>query len=146
MLDIDALANCLVCVQQASTATMLSQAFGVVPPDLPPSLASPAAASCQKSIGGRVSKGVQKTQKILARCELENIGAAAPVDCAAAHAAELAAIGAGADGAAARCDDTTGLQSCLFQVGADPTCLGDTAIAVGTGLAGVTFGVVEYTA
>lgn len=141
VINIDALADCLMCTQEASTATMLSQAFGVLPPDLPPSVPAPAAASCQKSIGGAVSKGVQKAQKVLARCELENIGAAAPVVCASAHAAELTAIGAKVDGVAARCADSSGLQSCVFQMGADPTCLGDTSVSLGTALAGVTFGV-----
>ena len=141
VINIDALADCLVCTQEASTQTMLTQAFGVAPPDLPASVPSAAAASCQKSIGNAVSKGVQKAQKLLARCELENIGAAAPVVCTSTHAAELTAIGAKADGVAARCADTGGLQSCVFQVDADPTCLGDTSVALGTALVSVTFGV-----
>jgi hypothetical protein len=141
MTNIDVMVDCLVCTQEASTSTMLSEAFGVAPPDLPPSLASPAAASCQKSIGSAVSKGVQKVQKILSRCELANIGAAAPVVCTTAHAADLAAVGARADTAATRCQDTTGLQSCAFEMMADPTCLGDTAVTLGTSIVGATFGV-----
>jgi hypothetical protein len=141
VLNIDALVDCLVCTQEASTQTMLTEAFGVAPPDLPASVPSSTAANCQKSIGSAVSKGVQKTQKLLAACELENIGAGAPVVCTSAHGAELAEIGAKIDGVATRCADSTGLQSCVFQMGADPTCLGDTAVSLGTGIVGVTFGV-----
>lgn len=141
VLNIDGLANCLVCTQQAATASMLDEGFGVVPPDLPSAAPSPAAAACQKSIAGALSKGVQKTHKLLARCELANVGAGAPVDCAATNAAALASYGAQIDGTPARCADTTDLQSCVFQMGADPSCLGDAAVSLGTGLAGVTFGV-----
>lgn len=137
--NIDALADCLVCTQEAATATMLGAAFGVVSPDLPPALASPAAASCQKRIANAIAKGVQKVQKTLARCAVGNIGAALPVDCSAEHAAALAAAGAKVDDAATRCSDTTGLQSCVFQSGG-PTCLGDTAVALGTTLVEVNFG------
>jgi hypothetical protein len=139
--NIDGLVDCLVCTQEASTATLLTEGFGVMPPDLPPSVPSSAAASCQKSIGSAMSKGVQKVQKILARCELENIGAASAVVCVSAHGAELTEIGAGVDSAAARCADTSGLQSCVFQMGADPTCLGDTAVSLGSAIVGLTFGV-----
>lgn len=140
--NIDALTDCLVCTQEATTAAMLDAAFGVVPPDLPASLASPVAASCQKSIANAVVKGVQKVQKTLARCAAGNLGAAEPADCAAVHAAELAAVAATVDGAATRCADTSGLQSCVFQGGA-ATCLGDAAVNAGRALVDVTFGPFE---
>ncbi len=140
--NIDALTECLVCTQEASTAALLDAAFGVVPPDLPAGLASGAAASCQKSIATAVTKGVQKVQKTLARCAADNVGAAVPVDCSAVHAASLASTAAKVDGMAARCKDTTGVQACVFQDGG-PTCLGDAAVTLGATLVDATFGPAE---
>ena len=73
-------------------------------------------------------------QKLLGRCELANITAATPADCAATTAADVTALRARVDAHPQRCSDTAGLAGCLFGVGADPGCLGTTATTLGTTL------------
>lgn len=135
------LADCLVCTQAAVNDAMLSATYGVTPPDLPPAVSSLQARSCQKSIAKAMTKGILGVQKTLARCEWDNITAGAPVDCQATHAAALAKIGDDVAGAALKCKDSTGLQSCAFAPMSDETCLVDPAIAGGISLVGVSFGV-----
>lgn len=137
--NIGGLADCLVCVQEASTDTLLAATYGTLPPDLP-AAAPLLAASCQKGLATAMSKGVQKAQKALAACMLANITAVTPVDCAAAHAGALTAIDLAIAKAAARCKDDTGLQSCLHQPSPDPACLADAAENAVRALIQVSFG------
>jgi hypothetical protein len=132
-------ASCLVCREDAARDEMLRDGVGTAPPDSPPNVAGTAAANrCEKQIASRLAKGISSVQKILGRCELANVTAGSPVDCAATNAAAIAAIQAQVDEAANRCTDSTGLLGCLYEGGL-PTCLGDSANAIGSTLVGATF-------
>lgn len=54
------------------------------------------------------------------------------VDCMTDQASALAKGAAQVDARAARCTDTTGMLGCLFTPGADPHCLGQSAVTIGT--------------
>ncbi|MGH7790661.1 MAG: hypothetical protein ACRERC_27620 [Candidatus Binatia bacterium] len=133
-------ADCLVCTQDASTAAMLDAATGVSPPDMPASLASSGAQACAKSITTAVGKGITKTQKALARCELDNITSMAPVVCTTQLASELADIEAKVTQSVTRCADTTDVGACVFDLMPDPDCLADAASSIGTNLVDLSFG------
>lgn len=132
-----ALANCLVCRQDEVTRDALAASTGVTPPDLP-SATGAASAACGRRLVDALAKGVNGVQKALGRCELGNITASTPVDCAAVTAADVAALRGRLDAQPQRCDDTTGLTGCLFGVGADPSCLGTTAATLGSTLVDTT--------
>jgi hypothetical protein len=135
--NMSALADCLVCRQEEATSTALGASIGATPPDLPIAVGGEPAA-CGHGLIDALAKGVVGVQKLLGRCEVGNITAAAPVDCAATTAADVAALRARVDAQPQRCGDTTGLSGCLFEVGADPTCLGTTANTLGTTLVDAT--------
>ncbi len=138
--DITSFADCLVCRQEEASAAMLTAATGVTPPDLPESAPNAQAVSCQRILAKGVAKGIVKMQKELAACELANITAAVPVVCSTALASDLSALAAQVDQGPDRCKDSSGLQSCVYQMGADPTCLGDAATAIASDLVETTFG------
>jgi hypothetical protein len=92
-------------------------------------------------------RGTEKIQRALGGCELDNVTAAMPVDCAVDEAAMLQSnqdrINAGID----RCSDTTGMLGCLFPEDPmeipDPSCMGDAALSIGSDLVDATFGLEE---
>lgn len=131
--NMSALADCLVCRQDEVTNAALTAGTGATPPDLPVAVSTEPAA-CGRRLVDALAKGIGGVQKVLGRCDLSNITAASPVDCAATTAADVAALRARADAQPQRCGDTTGLVGCLFGVGADPACLGTTAATLGTTL------------
>lgn len=135
------IADCLVCQQEAAMSAMLSATMGVTPPDLPTPAASSLAAKCQKQLNKGLEKGITKIHKILAACELENITATTPVDCEVANAAEIAKIQEKAISRFDKCKDTTGLEGCPFEVGADASCLGDASLTIADDLVDTTFGI-----
>jgi len=61
-------------------------------------------------------------------------------DCATDQASALAKAAAQVDARAGRCSDTTGMLGCLFTPGADPHCLGQSAVTIGTSLVDTVFG------
>ncbi len=132
-------ASCLVCREDAARDDMLRDGLGTAPPDSPSNLAATSAANrCEKQLASRLAKGISSVQKVLGRCELANVTAGSPVDCAAANAAAIAGIQAQVNEAADRCTDSTGLLGCLFEGGL-PTCLGDSAATIGSTLVDATF-------
>jgi hypothetical protein len=137
--DFGDLADCLVCRQEEETREMLLAAFGAAPPDLPPSVVAGSAAKCAGKIVKALQKGIGRTQKLLGACEHDNVTAEAPVDCEVELAPDLLAIADDVDASLAGCKDTTGLAGCYAGAG-DPTCLGDAAVAIGTTLVDVAFG------
>ncbi len=140
---IAALADCLVCRQDEAVGAMLSASLGTAPPDLPPNLLVGGAASCQKQLLRAVRKGIEDTQESLGGCELANITAGTPVDCATDQAASIQAIQTRVDGRIERCSDTTGMLGCLFpppMETPDPSCLGDATVAIGSDLVDAAFG------
>jgi hypothetical protein len=135
------LADCFACRQEEATNALLVAALGAAPPDLPPQVVESDAAKCANDLLKGLQKGVAKVQKLLGRCELENVAAATPVDCSAELADELAGVRADVDARLAKCRDTTGLAGCYADPKTgSPTCLGDAAVAIGSGLVDVTFG------
>lgn len=134
-------ADCLHCRADVSTADGLAASFGVRPPDLPNAIVSKLAAACQKKVIKGMRKAVGKIHRTLSRCAYDNILAAVPVDCAAVTAAAVAAEQARVNAIPTRCADTTGLLGCPFDAMPSETCLGDAALAFGSGLAGQTFGI-----
>lgn len=133
-------ADCLVCQQEAAAAAMLSASLGAAPPDVPARAVASGTAVCQQRLAKGTAKAITDTHATLARCELANLNAGEPADCAAVNAAELAAIADAVNGQIDRCKETAGLQGCLGMEDADPSCLGDAAVSAGTKLAGATFG------
>jgi len=128
-------ADCLVCRGDEAVEGLLDNALGTAPPDLPSNvLADPVVQSCQKKVLSSAQKGVFSTQKILAPCEVANITAVTPVDCAATFAAELGQTSAKVNEAVTKCDDTTGMLGCLFDPMPDPACLGTAAESIGSTL------------
>jgi hypothetical protein len=135
-----ALVDCLECRQSEATGAMLGAAVGTTPPDLPLNTAgSTAAGVCQKKLLGGIQKGIDKIEKMLGRCEVDNITAATPVECASALAADIATAQAKVDARLNACNDTAGLLGCLFET-PDPTCLGDAALAIGADVIDAVFG------
>jgi hypothetical protein len=132
--------DCLVCRQDEARDDMLRDGIGTAPPDVPPNtVGNNNAYKCEKQITSRLAKGIGLVQKILGRCELNNV-TSTPIDCAATHASEIQGVQAQVDEALARCTDSTGLLGCLFE-GGGPTCLGDAAESIGAALVDVTFGI-----
>jgi hypothetical protein len=138
--SISSFADCLVCRVDESVVLSLQSAFGVQPPDLPDPAATAAVSSCQKKIAKGVRKAVGKIHKSLGRCELANVTAALPVDCAADLAAKLASLQSKADATVDRCVESTGLLGCPFEMTPSPTCLGDASLEIGSDLVATTFG------
>jgi hypothetical protein len=137
--SIASVASCLVCRENTARDTMLRDGVGTAPPDSPPNVAGTSGANlCQKQIASRLAKGITQVQKVLGRCELANVTAGSPVDCAAASAGAIAATQAKVNEALERCTDSTGLLGCLFEGGL-PTCLGDSAATIGSTLVDATF-------
>jgi hypothetical protein len=137
--NVASIASCLVCRQDTARDDMLRDAIGTAPPDSPPNVAASADANrCEKQIASRIAKGIANVQKLLGRCELGNVGADTPVDCAAVNAGKIAAIQAKVNAALSRCTDTTGLLGCPFE-GGTATCLGDAALTIGATLVDATF-------
>jgi len=134
-------ADCLVCRMDSARDDMLTAAVGTVPPDLPANTAATSgAASCQERLQRATQKGIGKIQKTLADCELANITAVAPVDCATDNTEALTKSQDKTNAQLDKCSDTTGLAGCLFEMVPDPTCLGDTTLTIGGDLVNATFG------
>lgn len=134
-------ADCLICREDEAMQQILLDSVGTAPPDLPANTAGSAAAeACQSKLVKGAQKAVVKIQKTLDRCEADNIVATSPVDCAAANASRIANAQATADATIEKCSDTSGLAGCLFEVGADPQCLGNSAASVATDLVDTVFG------
>jgi hypothetical protein len=137
--DLGAVADCLVCREDAAAQTTLTAGLGTAPPDLPPNVVTDTGAlRCQRKLLQATAKGVGDVQKIVGRCEASNIVAADPVECEAALASEIAAIESKVDSEVDRCPDTTGLEGCLFD-GGDPGCLGDATTSTGLDLVDAVF-------
>lgn len=138
--NIGAFAECLVCRTDEAAEMALESSFGVRPPDLPGMGVTKQSASCQKKIIKGMRKAAGKIHRLLARCEYDNLLAQTPVDCEVATADKVLAERTRLDAIAAGCVDTIGLFACPFDGVSSPTCLGDTALLVGSGLAAVSFG------
>jgi hypothetical protein len=137
--NIASIASCLVCRENTARDDMLRDGIGTAPPDSPPNVAGTSGANrCEKQIASRLAKGISSVQKILGRCELGNVTAGTPVDCAATNAAAIADVQAKVNEALDRCTDSSGLLGCLFEGGL-PTCLGDSAGTIGATLVDATF-------
>ncbi len=140
--SINSLATCLICQQDAAMEQELTDALGTAPPDLPANSAgSVAAESCQKKVLSGMAKAVGTVQKTLGRCELENIIAVSPTDCAVAGAEKITKAQSKVDAAVDKCSDTTGLEGCRFEMSPDPACLGASALSIGDTLVDTTFGI-----
>lgn len=137
---IPALADCAVCQQTAATDAMLGAAVGTVPPDLPPNRLTTSAWQCNKQLVTGIQNGIRNVQKALGACELDAVLAGTSVDCATDQTSALAKAAAQVDTRAGRCTDTTGMLGCLFVPGADPHCLGQSAVQLGTDLVQTVFG------
>jgi hypothetical protein len=140
--DFTDLADCLACRQEEETAAMLDAVLGAAPPDRPLAVDGDAA-KCATSVLKQFQKTVTKTQQLLGRCELANVTAAEPVDCAAEHAEDLAKLRAGVDASLAKCRSSEGLAGCYAEDPVDPTCLGAAAAAIGATLVDAAFGLEE---
>lgn len=132
-------ADCLECRQEEATSAMLAAALGATPPD-EPSVVGPDAARCADQLLKGLQKGIAKAEQLLGRCELENVTAATPVDCAVELAADLERVRTDVDARLAKCGDTDGLVGCYAGPSGSPTCLGEAAVAIGGGLVDATFG------
>ena len=137
--DFGDFADCLACRQEEATNAMLGAALGSTPPDVPDAVERDAA-RCADQLLKALQKGIAKAQKLLGRCELENVTAAAPADCASALAADLARVRSDVDASLARCRDRAGLTGCYAGPSGTPTCLGDATVAIGAGLVDAAFG------
>jgi hypothetical protein len=133
-------ADCLVCRQEAATDAMLEAAIGTSPPDLPANLLGKEALRCNAKVVKGMQRGIAAIQDLLGDCALENVTAASPSDCPVVLASEIAAAGADVDADLASCRSTSDMEGCRFEPGADPTCLGDAATAIGAGLVDAVFG------
>lgn len=120
------LADCLICRQGEARDALLGAALGAAPPDLPARAGSRGAERCQARLLKGARKIAARTQKLLGRCELKNLGADNPLDCAAESAAAIGKLEAKLAGRFARCRDAGALEGCFADSG-DPTCLADTA-------------------
>lgn len=125
-------ADCLICRETESTSTMLDDTLGTALPDLPPGALGGVQQGCTRATAASVQRAIRAVQRKLAACELANVTAASPVDCATSLAAEIDRATANVGRAIDRCKDTSGMAGCRFEPGADPACLADTA----TGVAG----------
>jgi hypothetical protein len=137
--DLAAVADCLVCREDAAMRATLAAGLGTAPPDLPPNVVTGTGAlGCQRKLLRATAKGVGDVQKIAGRCEASNILATDPVDCEAALSSEIAAIEDKVDSEIDRCSDTTGLAGCVLD-GGDPGCLGDATTSAGLDLVDAVF-------
>lgn len=127
-------ADCLVCRQEEATSAMLAATTGTTLPDLPAQPLGLVQQGCARATVLGVERAIGALQKKLATCELDNVGVASPVDCAATHAADVARLTARVGSAIDRCPDTTGMAGCRFEPGADPACLADAATAIASDL------------
>jgi hypothetical protein len=137
------LADCLACRQEEATNAMLLAALGAKPPDGPPGVVGQDAARCADQLLKGLQKGIAKAEQLLGACELENVTAAAPIDCAGELAADLERVRADVDARLAKCGDTDGLAGCYAGPGGSPTCLGEAAVSIGADLVDATFGLDE---
>ena len=133
-------ADCLVCRQIAATDAMLTASVGIAPPDLPDTVLTGPSLSCNRSLITGTQKAIRKSQKILDRCRTDAILAPAPVDCVAVNATLLATVAEKVDTKLARCNDTTGMDGCAFEVVPDPTCLGTESGTIAADLVDAVFG------
>jgi len=134
MLSMTDLADCLVCRQREATETMLANAVGTVPPDLPPNVLASSPLRCNRGLVNETQKAIRKLQKSLGACQLKAVTAPPPVDCPTSLASNISSTIDRVNSEVDRCDDTTGMQGCLFGLVSDPTCLGTTAETVATEL------------
>ncbi len=137
--DLGAVADCLVCRQEAAMQATLTAGLGTAPPDLPPNVvAGSSALGCQRKLLRAMEKGVASEQKTLGQCEVANILAAAPVDCAETLSSEIATTEDKVDSEVDRCQDTTDLHGCVFD-GGSPDCLGNATTSTGLDLVDAVF-------
>lgn len=135
------IADCLICQQEAGMSAEITDAAGTTPPDLPANTAGNSAAEvCQKKTLSGMRKAIGSIQKTLGRCELENIIAVSPIDCAADGAEKIAKAQSKVDGVIDKCTDTTGLAGCRFEAMPDPACLGTSALGTAESLVDSAFG------
>lgn len=132
------LADCLICRQGEARDALLDAALGAAPPDLPARAGSRAAERCQSRLLADSRRIATKAQKLFGRCELENVGADEPLDCAAANAAALEKLTAKLATRFTRCPDADALEGCFEETG-DATCLGETAAQGAATLVDTTF-------
>ncbi|MEW6268010.1 MAG: hypothetical protein AB1689_01775 [Thermodesulfobacteriota bacterium] len=132
-------ADCLACRQREATSAMLEATLGSAPPDLPADVVGAVPHRCARALVKRMQRAITSLQKRRAACELRNVAAASPVDCAAALAPDVARLTAKVGAALDRCPDTTGLDGCRFAPGADPSCLASAAAAIADGLVEAVF-------
>jgi len=132
-------ADCLICRQQEATSTMLDAAVGTALPDLPSGALGAIQQGCTKAVVAGMQRAIGALQKKLGTCELANVTAPAPVDCAVQHAADVSRLTSRVGIAIDRCRDTSGMAGCRFEPGADPACLGDTATDVASDLVAAVF-------
>jgi len=136
----EGLVDCLVCRQDEGRDASLTAALGTAPPDLPSNVIAGKTVACQRQLLKQTSKAIAKGLKILGSCELDNITAAVPVDCATEHAEALAKAKDKADGVIQKCGSTTGLDGCLFDPEFSVGCIGDTALSVASDLTDTVLG------
>ncbi len=132
-------AACFLCRQHTVTNDFLSASIGTAPPDVPGNRPGTTAFKCNQGLVRAVQKGFRTTQKALGGCELGNITAASPVDCAVTVLPEIAAEEARIDARVGECADSTDLLACPFVPAADPACLGDAMTSMASELVGVVF-------
>ena len=130
--------DCLVCRQDAATNAMLAAAIGTSPPDVPANVLGPSAWRCNRSLVRGMAKTIRKMQSTLASCEVDAI--TAPADCGTTEDAALDLLASKVDLLPGRCADTTDMLGCLFEMGADPQCLGTSARAITETLVADTLG------
>lgn len=123
-------ADCLVCRQQEATSAMLDASVGTALPDLPEGSLGQTQQRCTKAVVASMQRSIGALQKKLGTCELANVTAASPVDCAVQHAADVTRLTSRVGQAIDRCRDTSGMEGCRFEPGADPSCLGDAAAGI----------------
>jgi hypothetical protein len=85
-------------------------------------------------------KAIGSIQKTLGRCELENVIAVSPSDCAVDGADKITKARTKVDSTVDKCSDTSGLDGCRFEMEADPACLGSSALDLGDTLVDSVFG------
>ena len=126
-------ATCLVCRQDAATATLLDAAIDQMPPDLPAALPLPAAACARQLLPG-LERAVGKLRGAIAACGLETLDAVPAVDCAAATAEDAAALQAQMNRLVGRCGTPEGMPGCEFGGDAVAGCLATAADSVARSL------------
>ncbi|HEY8514765.1 MAG TPA: hypothetical protein VIS07_04525 [Candidatus Binatia bacterium] len=131
-------ADCLACRQREVTSTMLEAALGSTPPD-PPQVVGATPHRCARTLVKRMQRAITALQKKRAACELANVTAASPVDCATTLAPEVTRLTARIGAALDRCRDTTGLDGCRFAPGGDSSCLATSAAQIAASLVEAVF-------